>query len=212
MKVINTAAVVIMLMLATAIQAQTSDNYRSELADKTVKIDNTTLPIVFINTSGQTILRDEYILARMKIIADESGVSHGDTIAYPNQTVDYEGWVALRYRGNTSFSSSDKKPYQFRTLKTDTLPDDGGEKKKVKILGMGKDNKWAFIAPWCDRSMMRDVLSFTLAEPWMDYVPHARFCEVILDGYYYGIYVLTERVSKGNIALISTIQVRLMAT
>lgn len=63
---------------------------------------------------------------------------------------------------------------------------------------MDKDNKWAFLAPWTDRSMIRDVLSFNLAKPWMDYVPDTRYCEVIIDGTYYGIYILVERVSQGK--------------
>ena len=63
---------------------------------------------------------------------------------------------------------------------------------------MPKDNKWALIAPWCDETMFRDVLSFELARPWFDWVPRVQMCEVILDGTYYGVYVLSELVSKGK--------------
>lgn len=179
--------------------AQQSDNYRSYLRDKTVKIEQTNLPIVFITTNRQTIQRDNYILAKMKIIHNGDGqLNYGDTIAHRGQTIDYEGYIALKYRGNSSFSSSDKKPFAFRTLESNVLPDYGGNKQKVKILGMAKDNKWGFIAPWCDETMIRDVLSFELGRPWFDWVPSARMCEVILDGTYYGVYALCERVSKGK--------------
>ena len=179
--------------------AQQADNYRGKLRNRFVKVDETNLPIVFIDVDGKEIQRDTYILAKMKIIDNGEGQkNYGDTVAYPNQNIDYEGWVALKYRGNSSFDSSDKKPYSFRTLDGDVLPDDGGGKKKVKILGMGKDNKWAFIAPWCDEVMFRDVLSFELGQPWFDYVPHGKFCELFLDGTYYGVFVLCERVSKGK--------------
>jgi hypothetical protein len=187
------------LLSAGTLSAQSSDNYKSLLRDASVKIDQTNLPIVFINVNGEEIQKSSYILARMKIIYNGEGkVTYGDTIAHPNQTVDYEGYIALKYRGNTSFGSSDKKPFAFRTLATNILPDDGGAKQKVKILGMGKDNRWATIAPWCDRSMMRDILTFELARPWMDYTPHGRFCEMIIDGTYYGISILMERVSDGK--------------
>ena len=183
-------------------RAQQWDNYRSNLRDRNVKIDKTNLPIVFIRTGGKEIQRNNYIQARMKVIDNGPGQeNHGDTLAYPNQKTDYEGYIALKYRGNTSFDMSDKKPYQFRTLKTGTLPDNGGEKQKVDILGMGKDNKWAFIAPWSDKTMFRDILAFELGRPWMDYVPEGRFCELILDGTYYGVYVLCERISKGKTRL-----------
>ena len=179
--------------------AQQSDNYRSYLRDKTVKIEQTNLPIVFITTNRQTIQRDNYILAKMKIIHNGDGLlNYGDTIAHRGQAIDYEGFIALKYRGNSSFSSSDKKPFAFRTLESNVLPDYGGNKQKVKILGMAKDNKWGFIAPWCDETMIRDVLSFELGRPWFDWVPSARMCEVILDGTYYGVYALCERVSKGK--------------
>ncbi len=194
----------LMLLLCTImpVHAQQWDNYRNNLRDKNVKITETNLPIVFINVNGKQIQKDSYILARMKIIDNGPGqTNYGDTIANPYQGVDYEGYIALKYRGNTSFTNSDKKPYQFRTLKTNVLPDDGGEKQKADILGMGKDNKWAFIAPWCDKVMFRDLLSFELGRPWMDYVPEGRFCEVILDGTYYGVYVICERVSKGKTRL-----------
>ncbi len=179
--------------------AQRYDNYRGLLRDASVKVESTNLPIVFIEVGGKVIQRDSYILARMKIIDNGKGkLNHADTTAYPRQHVDYEGWTALKYRGNTSFDASDKKPLAFRTLESDLLPDDGGKKQKVKLLGMPKDNKWCFIAPWCDETMVRDILSFELGRPWFDWVPHTRICELILDGTYYGVYVLAERVSKGK--------------
>jgi len=141
------------------------------------------LPIVFINVDGQMILCDDYILAQMVIIHNGDGdYNYGDTILHPNQHIDFKGYIALKYRGHTSFYNSDKKPYGFRTLKTSLLPVEGGEKKKVSLLGMAKDSQWAMLAPWVDRSMIRDILSFDLARPWMDFVPETRLCEVILDG------------------------------
>lgn len=188
-----------LLLTILPAKAQQGDNYRGMLANPYVQIDETNLPIIFIEVDGQMILRDQYILAHMKVIHNGDGqLNYGDTIAHPGQHIDYEGPIALRYRGNSSFDSSNKKPFQLRTLKEDLLPDEGGEKQKVEILGMGKDNKWCFIAPWGDKVMFRDVLTFDLARPWMDYVPTMKFCEVILDGTYYGVYAFGERISKGK--------------
>ncbi len=179
--------------------AQQWDNYKSSLRNRYVKISKTNLPIVFIDVGGNIIQRNTRILARMKVIDNGAGrYNYGDTVAYPNQTVDYEGYVALKYRGNSSFNNSDKKPYSFKTLKTNVLPDNGGKKKKVKLMGMTADNDWALLAPFSDKSMMRDVLTFELARPFYDFVPHARYCELILDGTYYGIFILTERPTKGK--------------
>ena len=98
--------------------------------DETVQLTKTNLPIVWL-----------------KIIHNGDGnLNYADTLAHPGQIVDYEGYVALKYRGNSSFTSSDKKPYSFRPLNAPL--EDGGTKQKVKILGMGKDNNWALLAPY----------------------------------------------------------------
>ena len=165
----------------------------------TISIRQTNLPIVFINTScGDTtthaIHKDYRIAVRMKIINNGNGVNYGDTLTHPNQTANYDGWAAIRYRGNTSFNWSAKKPYNFKTMKA---ADPDGEKLKTEILGMPKDHTWVLIGIG-DRSLLRDVLVFQLARPYFDYTPRCRYCELVLDGVYYGIYVLAENIRKGK--------------
>ena len=162
-----------------------------------VELDSTNLPIVWIDVDGNIIDRDERITARMKIIHNGDGrLNYADTVAHSGQTIDYEGYVAIRYRGSSSFSASDKKPYSFRPI--DKPLEEGGTKVKVNLLGMGKDNNWALLAPFADKSMMRDLLAFEVSKPWMEYTPQGRYCELFLDGIYYGVYILTEVVSKGK--------------
>lgn len=162
-----------------------------------VQFTTTNLPIVWIEVNNQTIDRENRITARMKIIHNGDGrLNYADTILRPNQHIDYQGYIALRYRGNTTFTLSDKKPYSFRTL--DGPLESGGKKQKVEILGMGKDNNWALLAPYSDKSMIRDMLAFELARPWMEYTPDGRYCELFLDGIYYGVYILSEVVSGGK--------------
>ena len=190
-------SVFILLLFAAESSAQWwwGDNYPPY--DSSVELTETNLPIVFIDVDGETISRYERITARMKIIHNGDGeTNYADTLAHKGQLVDYEGYVALRYRGNSSYNSSDKKPYSFRTL--DNSLEQDGQKKKVEILGMGKDNNWALLAPFSDKSMIRDMLAFELSRQWMEFVPQGRFCEVVLDGTYYGVYVLCEVVSKGK--------------
>ena len=185
-------------LIVMAVQAQANSWWDNFMPINTqVKLTQTNLPIVWIDVDGEMIDNEERITAHMKVIHNGDGqLNYADTVAHPGQNVDYEGYIALRYRGNSSFNSSDKKPYSFRTL--DAPLEQGGQKLKAKILGMHSDNNWALLAPYSDRSMMRDMLAFELARPWMDYTPDGRFCEMILDGTYYGVYILTEVVSKGK--------------
>ena len=193
-------SIISLVLIALCLQAnaQALRNYPPD--DTTVTIDRTNLPIVWIDVDGATINRQDYIAGRMKIIHNGKGrFNYGDTVAHPGQRIDYEGYIALRYRGNSSYNMSDKKPYQFRTLSQPL--EEGLDKKKVSILGMGKDNKWALLAPYADKSMIRDLLGFEIARPWMEYTPQGRLCEVYLDGIYYGVYVLCEVVSNGKYRL-----------
>lgn len=168
------------------------------LANTEVRLDSTNLPIVWIEVGGDSIMRDKRIAGRMKIIWNGEGrLNYADTLAHPGQRIDYQGYIAIRHRGNSTYNDSPKKPYSFRTL-AEPLRRGIAKKKKVSLLGMGKDNNWALLAPHTDRSLIRDVLTFELARPWMEYVPQGRHCELILDGTYYGVFVLAEVVSKGK--------------
>ena len=183
----------VLMLAGTAFAA--SGNYPPDNVN--VQLTSTNLPIVWINVGGKTIQRHDRITAHMKILHNGEGqLNYADTVAYPGQHIDYEGYIGLRYRGNSSYGMSDKKPYSFRPL--DKPLEQGGEKMKVKILGMGKDNDWALLAPYADKSMIRDLLAFEVSRPWMEYVPQGRLCELFLDGTYYGVYILTEVVSKGK--------------
>lgn len=182
-------------MLTGATHAAWWDNYPPD--NLSVRLTSTNLPIVWLEVNGNTIDRNERITAHMKILHNGDGkLNYADTVAHHGQRIDYEGYVALRYRGSSSYGWSDRKPYSFRPL--DKPLENGGVKQKVNILGMGKDNNWALLAPYSDKSMMRDLLAFEVSRPWMEYTPQGRYCELFLDGIYYGVYILTEVVSNGK--------------
>ena len=167
--------------------------------NKTVKLTSTNLPIVWLTVDG-TVNHDERITARMKIIDNGAGhLNYTDTVAHPGQHIDYEGYVGLRYRGHSSYTFSVKKPYSFRPLNRPL--EAGGSWQKVSILGMPRDNTWALLAPFNDKSMIRDMLAFEISRPWMEYTPSGSYCEVVYNGIYYGVFVLAEVVSKGKYRL-----------
>lgn len=190
----------VLLLSAAAAWADSydDDNYPPPVSD--TKIDKTNLPIVFIDTrygrDEKTIIHKDWRVAvRMKVINNADGINYGDTLAHPDQTVDYDGWIAIRYRGNTSFNYSLKKPFNLKTMETNDV---NGQKLKTKLLGMPKDNTWVLLAPYGDRSLLRDVLMFQLARPYFDYTPRCHYCELVLDGIYYGIYILAENIRKSK--------------
>jgi len=165
-----------------------------------VVLTETNLPILFIDTKAlngtTTVIHKDYRVAvRMTIIDNADGRNYADTLSHPNQTIDYDGWVGIKYRGYSSFLNAKKKPFGFRTLASSDVE---GKKQKVKLLGMSKDNNWVLLAPYHDRSMIRDVLTYELARPFFEFTPHARYCELVMDGVYRGVYILCEKPSKGS--------------
>ena len=191
-----TMVVTVMTLALTACVKKPARNFPPRNTE--VRLDSTNLPIVWIEVNGDSIMRDKRIGGRMKIIWNGEGrINYADTVAHPGQRIDYQGYIAVRYRGNSTYNDSRKKPYSFRTL-AEPLRHGIAQKQKVSLLGMGKDNNWALLAPRIDRSLIRDMLTFELARPWMEYVPSGRHCELILDGTYYGVFVLAEVVSKGK--------------
>ncbi|MDO5570139.1 MAG: CotH kinase family protein [Bacteroidales bacterium] len=184
------SSIIIFFSLAGALQAQRADNYKPLIS---VKLEKTNLPIVVINTNNQIIDREERIEADMKIYYNGDGnLNYLDTIANPTQKFDYSGKIGLKYRGNSSFNSSDKKPFGFRTQNAK------GKKMNASILGIGEDTDWVLLAPFSDRSMIRDVLVYTLSKHNFEYTPQLKYCELILDNTYYGIYIIGSRIRQGE--------------
>lgn len=186
----------VMLLLAGLVQAVASDGPWHAPMNKRVKLTSTNLPIVWL-TVDDDVERYERVTARMKIIDNGEGkTNYADTVKHPGQHVDYDGYIALRYRGNSSYTYSAKKPYSFKPLNRPL--EEGGSSQRVSILGMPKDNNWALLAPYNDKSLLRDMLAFEISRPWMEFTPQGRFCEVICNEIYFGVFLLSEVVSKGK--------------
>ncbi|MDH6304517.1 hypothetical protein M2459_001250 [Parabacteroides sp. PF5-5] len=149
------------------------------------------LPIVCINLDQRMADKsaDKRVSASMRIIWNKDG---SDNHVSDTGNDDYNGKIGIKYRGNSSFWNSDKKPFGIR------IQDSNGKKQKASILGMPEDEDWALLAPFSDKSLIRDVLLFDLMRGAMDYVPTGRYCEVVLNGVYQGVYIMTARVRQGS--------------
>ncbi|MFT5250891.1 MAG: hypothetical protein ACI93P_002634, partial [bacterium] len=149
------------------------------------------LPIVIINTEGGAEIPDEpKILGTMKIIQRPDGARNFLTDANTDEFLDYSGTIGIEIRGSSS-QTLPKKPYGI-----DTLEDDGIEDKNVKLLGMPKENDWILNSFAFDDSMMRDYISYEMARQMGQYATNLKYCEVILNGEYIGLYALSEKIKR----------------
>lgn len=98
--------------------------------------------------------------------------------------------VLLRYRGNSS-RLFDKKSFKFHFI------DDVGNKKDVSLAGMSSNDEWNLHGPFLDRTLIRNYLGYNISGEIMEYAPNVRYCELILNGEYQGIYLIVEDIDQG---------------
>jgi hypothetical protein len=147
------------------------------------------LPIVIINTQNAAeILNEPKILGTMKIIQRPDGARNYVSDADTEDFLDYAGTISIETRGSSS-QVLPKKPYGFSTLTAD-----GAENDNVKLLGMPKENDWILNSFAFDDSMMRDYISYTMARQMGQYAVNLKYCEVIINGDYKGLYALSEKI------------------
>ncbi|MFK7935826.1 MAG: CotH kinase family protein, partial [Saprospiraceae bacterium] len=84
----------------------------------------------------------------------------------------------------------DKKNYGFETQ----LPD--GENNNVSLLGMPAENDWILHGPYSDKSLIRNALTMQIGRDMMDYASRTKFCEVVINGNYRGVYLLMEKIKR----------------
>jgi hypothetical protein len=150
-----------------------------------IEFTSSNLPIVVINTNGQEIPNDYKITADMGIIFNGEGVRNYLTDPHNN----YDGKIGIEVRGSSS-QSFPKKQYAVETR------DSVGNDSSVSLLGFPKESDWILYAPYNDKSLIRDVLVYKLANDLDRYASRSKLCEVVLNGDYIGIYVLLEKVKR----------------
>ncbi len=156
------------------------------LIAQTVNFTYSTLPIVIINTNGTIIPDDPKITANMKIIFNGPGQINNMS----DQNFHFDGIVGIEKRGSSSQFISDKKPYSIE------VRDLAGNDLSMPLLGMPSESDWALIAPYSDKALIRDALTYNLAGSFMAWAPRTRFCELVVNGDYRGVYVLTEKIKR----------------
>ena len=153
-----------------------------------VTLTQSNLPIIIITTNGTYIPDEPKVNVNMKIIWKGDGQINNVT----DQTYNYNGKIGIEMRGSTSAFLSDKKPYAIE------IRDALGNDVDTSLLGMPKESDWALIAPYSDKTLMRDALIYTLSRSFMEYAPRVRFCELIIDNTYMGVFVLTEKIKRNK--------------
>ena len=140
--------------------------------DFTIVVRNTGLPIVRIETPGK------------KAVTSKTNWMDGATIRIerPDGSVDYEGSLEIKGRGNSTWNYP-KKPYALRL------------KEKDEILGMPSHKRWILLANWKDRTILRNDAAFWLSRHTsLPYTVRGQFVELVFNGQHKGNYYLCEQI------------------
>jgi hypothetical protein len=81
-----------------------------------------------------------------------------------------------------------KKPYSIETRNKD------GSNNNVKILGLPKENDWVLNSLAYDKTLIRDFITYDLAREMGNYASRGKYCEVIVNDDYKGLYIIGEKI------------------
>ena len=148
------------------------------------ELESSNLPIVIINTNGQTILDDPKISVDFSIIDNGPGNRN-----YITDIPSYTGNVGIELRGSSS-QSFPKKSYGFETWDAQNNSID------TTILGMPLESDWILNANYTDKTFCRNVLAYQAWTNMGYYGTRHHYCEVLLNNEYIGIYILSEKIKR----------------
>ena len=149
--------------------------------------ETSNLPLIVIDTWGETIADNPKITAWLKVIDNGPGFMNNQF----QDGTDYEGYMGLEIRGQSSQMFS-KQSFSIE-LRSET-----GADTSVSLLGMPAEEDWVLYAPYSDKTLLRNSLTYYLGSKMGEWQPRNRFCEVYLNGDYNGIYVLTESIKRDS--------------
>ena len=104
--------------------------------------------------------------------------------------------IGIEIRGAVS-QFEDKKSYGFEIRdKSDSL-------SNKSLLDLPKNDDWILHGPMSDKSLIRNVLTYTLSNQMGKYASRCQFVELEINGNYKGLYVLMEKIKqdKGRISI-----------
>lgn len=183
---------IVYFSIAVSLAEQTYGPLADEIRLPVAITNGFDIPLVSIETNGTTITRGPKITADMKIIHNGDGrmnhLSDSGNV--------YTGKIGIKIRG----SSSSGFPQKSYTIETRDIQ---GENRNEQLLDMPSENDWILLSNYYDRSFVRNYLSHEIFRGMGHYSPRIRYCEVVLNGEYRGVYLLMEtiKVDEGRLDL-----------
>jgi CotH kinase protein len=141
------------------------------------------LPIIIINTKGQTIQDEPKVDVDFKVIYNGEGKVNN----LEDKTFHYDGIAGIEFRGSSS-QSFPKKPYGLELSKAN------GDNNPIELCGLPSESDWILFPSYNEKSLMHNVLTMSIARQLGMYASRTKYVEVVLNNDYQGVYVLMEKI------------------
>lgn len=156
------------------------DNYQTQ----------TDMPVMYIRTKDNAPVNSKDVYVKAYYYLDSRGVEGVKDIA----SKEVPDTMQIKGRGNWTWNGFEKKPYRLKL------------NKKTALLGLDKSKHFGLLAHADDWSAwMKNTMGFLLSEQMgLQWTPKQQPVEVVLNGDYIGLYMLTEliRVDKDRVNIV----------
>ncbi len=163
------------------------------------------LPLVILETGGVEIPgkptgkldafgQELYTLAadgRDIIDASLCVIDNPDGNNHPQDAAALTTAAEIRVRGHSSRHFA-KSSYQLDFV------DEQGTAAPAEVMGMAAHSEWVLYGPCLDKSLVRNYMWYNISGEIMEWAPNVRYCELILNGEYQGLYLMTETITDGE--------------
>lgn len=150
---------------------------------------DTTLPVVYIDTGGQQIEKENKVWAKVGILNADRDAGERSVLEEPDELEA----ATIKMRGASSYSAFEKKQYRLKFYKKQG----GNGARDVGFLGMADHSEWVLNGPYLDKTLLRNRLIYGLAGEIFAWAPDTRYFELFLNGRYQGVYLAVEPVTTG---------------
>jgi hypothetical protein len=152
-----------------------------------VTLVSSNLPLVFINTPGNQKLSANDMIVDFAVIYNGA---NRNFITDPKNN--YNGKANCHTRGSSS------KMFEKGNIKIELRDASGTLDNEASLVGMPIESDWILTSGYSDKSLMRNAISQTIFQQMGHYSPRYKFVELILNGEYFGVYMLMEQVKRGK--------------
>lgn len=150
-----------------------------------VNFTESNLPIFKIYTLGQAIDAEEKAMMDLIVLwrGDDQINSVNDAVFH------YAGKAGIEYKGQSSLEFP-KKSFSIELRQFDSSD------YEFPLCGLPKESDWVLSGPYSDKSLLRHITAYNLAQSTGRYAPRFKLIELMLDDVYRGVYILMEKIKR----------------